>query len=198
MNILRNIGLMIILAGLIACTGDDTPRAKQAVKAGITPVSQKSVSKAPPRPANAVKAPDFTLMSLDGELKSLSEMSGKVVLLNFWGTWCPPCRREIPDFIRMYEKYQSRGLEIVGITLSSGTKDQINAFASQWGLNYTVLTDINAAETQQVTIDYSRATGHPINGIPTTFLIDRDGYIRKSYVGPRTEAIFYRDIEPFL
>ena len=65
-------------------------------------------------------------------------------------------------------------------------------------MNYHILTDINGSESQEVTALYSRATNYPINGIPTTFLIDRDGYIRKSYVGPRTEEIFYNDLKPFL
>ncbi|NQU26696.1 MAG: TlpA family protein disulfide reductase [Candidatus Marinimicrobia bacterium] len=150
------------------------------------------------RPANAIKAPDFSLMTVDGKQFTLTDYAGKVILLNFWGTWCPPCRREIPDFIKLYDKYQKDGLEIVGITLSSGTAADIAKFSQQWNMNYHILTDINGSESQEVTALYSRATNYPINGIPTTFLIDRDGYIRKSYVGPRTEEIFYNDLKPFL
>ncbi|NQT96548.1 MAG: TlpA family protein disulfide reductase [Candidatus Marinimicrobia bacterium] len=173
---------MILFAVIVGCAQKDTSQPH----------------KASPRPANAVKAPDFTLMSLDGMVFSLSDLKGKVVLLNFWGTWCPPCRREIPDFVKLYDKYQDDGLEIVGITLASGTAADIEKFVKQWNMNYNILTDINSNETQEVTALYSRATGYPINGIPTTFLIDRDGYIRKSYVGPRTEKVFYADFEPFL
>ncbi len=151
-----------------------------------------------PRPANAIKAPDFTLKTVDGKDFTLADYAGKVILLNFWGTWCPPCRREIPDFIKLYDRYQDDGLEIVGITLSSGTAADIAKFSQQWNMNYHILTDINGSESQEVTALYSRATNYPINGIPTTFLIDRDGYIRKSYVGPRTEEIFYNDLKPFL
>ena len=69
----------------------------------------------------ASKAPDFTLKTVDGRLFKLSENKGKVILLNFWGTWCGPCRREIPDFNKLHKKYRKNGLEIVGITLKRGS-----------------------------------------------------------------------------
>ena len=75
----------------------------------------------PQRPEYAIKAPDFTLMTVDGEKFRLKDMKGKVLLLNFWGTWCGPCRREIPDFVKLQSKYKKNGLEIVGITLTSGS-----------------------------------------------------------------------------
>ncbi len=165
---------------------------------GCAQKGSKNDANVPARPANAVKAPDFQLASIDGKTFNLSDLEGKVILLNFWGTWCPPCRREIPDFIELYDKYNREGLEIVGITLSSGSANDIAAFVKNWNMNYPVLTDISNNETQLVTAEYGRATGYPITGIPTTFLIDRDGYIRKSYVGPRSEQIFYSDLKPFL
>ncbi len=143
-------------------------------------------------------APDFTLADLDGDWITLNELKGKVVLLNFWGTWCGPCRREIPAFINLTEKYKKDGLEIVGVTLTSGSPSNIRSFADKWGINYTLLTDIEGNETQTVTALYSQATGQRITGIPTTFIIDREGFIRQRYVGPRSEKIFYKDLEPYL
>ena len=143
-------------------------------------------------------APDFTLADLDGDWITLNELKGKVVLLNFWGTWCGPCRREIPAFINLTKKYKKDGLEIVGITLTSGSPSNIRSFADKWGINYTLLTDIEGNETQTVTALYSQATGQRITGIPTTFIIDREGFIRQRYVGPRSEKIFYKDLEPYL
>jgi thiol-disulfide isomerase/thioredoxin len=82
----------------------------------------------------------------------MSDLKGKVVLLNFWGTWCGPCRVEIPDFIRLYDKYHESGLEIVGITLPRGARSvdpkQIQRFMDNWQMNYTVLTDIKEHEAQ--------------------------------------------------
>ena len=147
---------------------------------------------------NLVLAPDFTLANLDGERVSMNQFKGKVVLLNFWGTWCGPCRKEIPDFVKLSDKYKKQGLEIVGITLTSGSPEKINTFAGNWGINYALLTDIEGNETQMVTALYGQATGKQITGIPTTFLIDRDGYIRQKYVGPRSEEVFYKDLKPYL
>jgi len=150
------------------------------------------------RPANSVLAPDFTLQTINGEIVSLNEFMGKVIILNFWATWCFPCRMEIPDFIKLYDKYHDDGLEIVGVTIDSGTPDAIASFAESWEMNYTVLTDIQGQETQLITRQYGQATGRPITGVPTTFIIDRDGYIVKMYIGPQSEKILYRDLKPYI
>ena len=150
------------------------------------------------RPDYAIKAPDFTLRTVQGELFKLSENRGKVIMLNFWGTWCGPCRREIPDFNKLHAKYQKDGLEIVGITLTSGSSKNILQFMNAWDMEYTVLTDIDNNETQRVTSIYGRAIGRPITGIPTTLIIDQEGYIVKGYIGPRSEEVFYKDLHPLL
>jgi len=150
------------------------------------------------RPDYAIKAPDFTLRTVQGELFKLSENRGKVIMLNFWGTWCGPCRREIPDFNKLHAKYQKDGLEIVGVTLTSGSSKNILEFMKDWNMEYTVLTDIDNYETQKVTSDYGRAIGRPITGIPTTLIIDQEGYIVKGYIGPRSERVFYKDLQPLL
>jgi len=150
------------------------------------------------RPDYAIKAPDFTLRTVQGELFKLSENRGKVIMLNFWGTWCGPCRREIPDFNKLHAKYQKDGLKIVGITITSGSAKNILDFMNDWDMEYTVLTDIDNNETQKVTSDYGRAIGKPITGIPTTLIIDQEGYIVKGYIGPRSEEVFYKDLEPLL
>ena len=150
------------------------------------------------RPDYAIKAPDFTLRTVQGELFKLSENRGKVIMLNFWGTWCGPCRREIPDFNKLHAKYQKDGLEIVGVTLTSGSSKNILKFMNDWDMEYTVLTDIDNNETQRVTSIYGRAIGRPITGIPTTLIIDQEGYIVKGYIGPRSEEVFYKDLQPLL
>ena len=150
------------------------------------------------RPDYAIKAPDFTLRTVQGELFKLSENRGKVIMLNCWGTWCGPCRREIPDFNKLHAKYQKDGLEIVGITLTSGSSKNILQFMNAWDMEYTVLTDIDNNETQKVTSIYGRAIGKPITGIPTTLIIDQEGYIVKGYIGPRSEEVFYKDLKPLL
>jgi|TARA_B110001454_G_scaffold206143_1_gene216301 peroxiredoxin len=105
---------------------------------------------------------------------------------------------EIPDFIKLHDKYHDDGLEILGVTIDSGTPDVIANFAENWEMNYTVLTDIQGQETQLVTLQYGQATGRPITGVPTTFIIDRDGYIVKMYIGPQSEEVLYRDLKPYI
>ncbi len=179
---MKNVLVLILTAGLVISCGNS-----KASQSGTTS-----------RPANAVKAPQFTLADVEGNWISLDQLEGKVILLNFWGTWCAPCRREIPDFIKVYDQLKDQGLEIVGIALSSGKPEDIAAFMKSRGMNYLVLTDIDGDETQMVTKNYGDVTGEPITGIPTTFIIDRDGYIVKRYLGPQTEAILLRDLKPYL
>ena len=152
----------------------------------------------PPRPPDAVKAPDFLLSTTYGISITMNNLLGKVILLTFWGTWCAPCRMEIPDLINLHEKYNGDGLEVVGVTISSGSMENISDFVERWKINYLVLTDIGNDETLMLTDEYSRVTGRPITGVPSTFIIDRDGYIVKSYIGPRSERVFYNDLKPYL
>ena len=160
--------------------------------------SQKPAAR-PNRPPGSTPAPDFTLATTTGELVSMSDLRGKVILLNFWGTWCGPCRMELPDFVKLYDKYNKDGLEIVGITIRRGESiKDVAKFQDQWGLNYLLLNDINGNEVSEVTMAYSQAIGQMINGIPTTLVIDREGFIVNGFVGPRKEQVFYNAIKPYL
>ena len=151
------------------------------------------------RPPVSIPAPDFTLATTEGDLVSLSDLKGKVVLLNFWGTWCGPCRIELPDFVKLYDKYNKKGLEIVGITIRRGESiEDVAKFQEQWGLNYLLLNYINGNEVSEVTMDYSRAIGQMISGIPTTLIINREGFIVSRFVGPRKEQVFYNAIKHYL
>ena len=155
-------------------------------KPATSPISEK------------IKAPDFLLSDLEGNIFDFSAFSGQVVMLTFWGTWCGPCRREIPDFIKLYDEYNDDGLEIIGVAVQSGTAENIKRFSDYYNINYTILTDIDSYESAKAFYDYGRVTGVGTRAVPTTFLIDRDGYIVKTYRGARPGKVFYNDLQPYL
>jgi len=147
-----------------------------------------------PKPGGEIgtKAAEFSLINLVGEEVTSEQFKGKVLILNFWATWCGPCRFEIPDFIKIYKQYQKKGLEIVGIAVSSGSAVQIQKFVDSWGINYSILTG-----DEKYLQDLANKYGG-IYGIPTTFLIDRKGVIREKWIGARTEKVFLPAIEKYL
>jgi|TARA_B100000035_G_C20960824_1_gene536444 peroxiredoxin len=189
--------IILMMAVLIAISCGQRQKMKEVTQPREI-VNNMVTSNRPKRPDYAIKAPDFTLRTVQGDLFKLSDSRGKVIILNFWGTWCGPCRREIPDFNNLYAKHQKDGLEIVGITITSGSAENILDFMNDWDMEYTVLTDIKNYETQMVTSIFGRAIGQPITGLPTTLIIDRDGYIVKGYIGPRSENTIYKDLKPYL
>jgi peroxiredoxin len=117
-------------------------------------------------------APDFSLPSVDGKTITLSRLRGKVVLLDFWATWCGPCRLAMPHLNKMYMAYRERGLEIVGVSLDKGGRELVRRFAVNMGIEYPIIM-----ADDQVVKNYG------ISPIPTTYLIDRAGYISNKWVG---------------
>ena len=156
--------------------------------------SKKNQNSASPK----IKAPDFNLADLDGNILNFSAYEGQVVMLTFWGTWCGPCVKEIPDFIELYDKYNKEGLEIVGIAIQSGSRENIKLFSEHYKINYPILTDINGNESYKAFSDYGTISGVGMRAVPTTFLIDRDGYIVKTYRGARPGNVFLKDLKPYL
>ena len=132
---------------------------------------------------NSNKAPDFTLEDLNGKNVKLSDFKGKVVIINFWATWCPPCKAEIPDFIELYKTYQKKGLVILGIALDN--KEKVVKFVKDNGINYPVLMG-----NQEVSNLYGG-----ISGIPTSFVVDRKGIIKNVFVGLRSKEVFEQNIK---
>ncbi len=118
-------------------------------------------------------APDFTLKTLDGKTLRLSDLRGKTVVLNFWATWCPPCKVELPWFVDLQKQYGSQGLEIVGISEDEGGKEKVAQFAKEMGVNYTIAVDDNSVSTKYGDVE----------DLPTTFYINRDGKIVEYAMG---------------
>jgi peroxiredoxin len=118
-------------------------------------------------------APDFTLNNLEGQPVKLSDYRGKAVLLNFWATWCGPCKVEMPWFVDLQKQYGSQGLQIIGVAMDDSGKDAIDKFAKEMGVNYLIVQGKEAV---------GDAYGGVL-GLPTTFFIDRNGKIIDSSSG---------------
>ncbi len=131
-------------------------------------------------------APDFSLNDLNGKAANLSDFKGKVIILDFFASWCPPCREEIPDFIKLQNEYGPQGFTVIGVAMVS--LDDAKAFASKMGINYPVLIDD----------EKSSAAYGPIRSIPTTFVIGKEFKVMKKYIGFRSKDIFEGDVKELL
>ena len=135
------------------------------------------------------KAPDFSLKDAHGRSLSLSSLRGKVVLINFWATWCPPCKAEMPSMNRLYNEIRNRGFEIVAIS-TDNSLSTIRDFLARNRIDFPVLFD----ETKSVTRQYH------VFSMPTTFLIDRSGMIVEKFYGEEdwTDPVIRKKIERLL
>ena len=131
---------------------------------------------------------DFVLKDLDGKDVKISDHKGKVILLNFWATWCGPCKAEIPGFVELQDKYK-KDLVIVGLSVDD-TADKARAFAAEFKINYPIMLGLGREDIQD-------AYG-PIWGIPASFLISRDGKVCKRHMGIAPKAVFEKEIKALL
>jgi thiol-disulfide isomerase/thioredoxin len=168
-NILHKIPVLFLAVAVFlfyACTA----KAQSAAPSGMT---AKAFDEAGLRLLSSKVSPrDFSLSLLEGETKSLSSFKGKVVFLNFWATWCGPCRVEMPSMESVYKKFNDKGLEILAVNCS---EDQatVRSFMKNEGFTFPALLDLDG----RVSLNYG------VQSIPTTFLIDRDGMIVLRLVG---------------
>ena len=138
-------------------------------------------------------APDFTLTDLDGDKVSLSSFRGKIVIIDFWATWCPPCRKGIPDFVQMQKEYGDDNLVVLGINVDQGdtpeaVKEKVDDFADDYKINYPVLFH---------NIEVVYAYGG-IQSIPTTFILDKEGRVIQGFAGYRPMSYFKSIIDPLI
>jgi peroxiredoxin len=141
-------------------------------------------------PADAQTANlDFTLKDLTGKDVRLSSYKGKVILLDFWATWCAPCKIEIPGFVELQEKYGKEGLQVIGVSVDD-TVDKLEPFVEELRMNYPVLVGLGRQDLQD-------AYG-PIWGIPVSVLISRDGKICVKHAGISTKEQFEKEIRSLL
>jgi len=126
-----------------------------------------------PRIAKSTVAPDFSLESLDGKSVRLSDLRGKAVLLNFWATWCGPCKIEMPWFVELQNQYGAQGLQIVGVAMDDASKEDIAKFAKSMGVNYPILIGKESIGDQY----------GGIPALPESFFIGRDGKMVDKIIG---------------
>jgi len=141
-----------------------------------------------PRLTQSSPAPDFSLESLDGKSLRLSDLKGKAVLLNFWATWCSPCKIEMPWFVDLQRQYGPQGLQIVGVAMDDASKEDIAKFAKDMGVNYPILIG-------------KESVGDLYGGVPAlpeTFFIGRNGKIVDKILGLKGKGEIEDDIKKAL
>lgn len=132
-------------------------------------------------------APDFTLMSLEGQEMSLSDFRGKKVVLNFWASWCGPCRKEMPDMQKFYDAYKDKNVEVVAVNLThfERKREHVDEFVKEYGLTFPIPLDV---EKQQY-------DAYKVITIPTTYFLDEKGVIQQKHLGPMTYEFMENTIE---
>lgn len=177
-SLLKLFGIGMLTVSVIAsCSaGDEGKKAQAAPQPVKAPVAKSAV------------APDFALKDHDGNVVKLSDYKGKVVILDFWATWCGPCKMEIPGFIKLQQKYADKGVTIIGISLDQPGWQVVKPFMDEYGINYPiVLGDRN------VVMAYGGITG-----IPTTFIINQNGEVVDKVVGYRPDSYFENAIKQLI
>jgi cytochrome c biogenesis protein CcmG, thiol:disulfide interchange protein DsbE len=130
---------------------------------------------------------DVTVRDLIGHSWRLADHRGEVVLLNFWATWCPPCREETPGLVRLSKSYPDSELDVIGVSMDEGGPAVVRQFVSQFKIPYTIAMS-----------DDKLTPASTVEALPTTLLIDRQGRVAKTYVGGTSEKVFRADVDALL
>jgi len=187
-------GVILIVVGLLVATGFSTLLASSTL-ASILPNAESWLKVNPPAPVTAAApenlasfpvAPSVEFKTLEGKAFQLEELRGRVVLLNFWATWCIPCRSEIPELNNMHRDLEARGLSVVGVSTHDGA-DSVRDFWKDIKQDYPVLLGDQNVESK-----------FAVGPLPTTFILDREGRIRTKIIGERNRQSFEAAVKPLL
>lgn len=194
----RTSGLWLLVGGLAtyivvagttgSCGACSAITASLGLPGNTHNIQSASVGPGNSTPAAYASAPSWELTDLEGQTVTSSDFDGKVVLVDFWATWCPPCRKGIPEFVELQEEYGDDGLVIVGISLDRQGASVVKPFADKMNINYPLVMG-----NQEVV----QAFGG-IEGIPTAFLINREGEIVDKHVGYTPKSVLKKQIKPLL
>ena len=174
--------LTICLAAL-SCTSENNKEVQKSAE--VTDDLPHDPYSAPLNAATKKSAlADFETELINGESFRLSNQKGKVVLLNIWATWCPPCKEETPDLVDLYEKYQDKNIEFLGISIDEQGKSVVEPFMEEYGVSYPMTIDDGTIMDKY----------GPLMGVPTTYIVDQQGNLRYFATG----AVSKKEIEPRL
>ena len=164
------LALVLVTLAVIQSCANNAPDSGRGVGTGAQTVELE------PAPEVGHPAPDFTLKDLDGNTVRLSDLRGKVVFINFWATWCPPCRAEMPEIESVHQDYKDKGVVVLGVDISE-PESTVRQYIQQGGFSWTIVLD----STGEVARDYQ------VVAIPTSFFLDREGIIKAVNVGAMTK-----------
>ena len=169
----RTLAAALLTAAVLVCSCSNTERVRTA---------------APKAVGNRKPAPPFTLKDSEGKTVSLEDYKGKVVLLNFWATWCGPCKIEIPWFVAFEQKYKEKGFSVVGVSMDEEGWNTVKPFLAEEKINYRVLLGNDSVGTLYGGVD----------SLPTTFVIDREGQIAATHIGLVSKSDYENEIVQLL
>ena len=188
MKLIKILCLILVMACIAGGCKKKKTVPTQQTKDNVEIKPSQPIADSTPSKTDSNPAPEFTLPDLNGKNVSLADFKGKIVILDFWATWCPPCIQEIPHFIELQEQYKDKGFAMLGISLDQAGIDVVKSFAQKYKINYPILMHDGRVHIAYGGISY----------IPTTFVIDPTGNIRKKYTGYIDKAVFEADIKELL
>lgn len=163
---MKNAAIFIIAIAIAAFAGYSTQRYLADEPAPIKTGADSVVGE---------MRPEFAMRDTEGTLRNIKDWDGKVVLLNFWATWCPPCRKEIPHFIELQDEYGAQGLQVVGVAMDN--EPAVNAYGLEMNINYPLMAG------EQETIELAKRYGNAIGALPYTVIISQNGEISSTFAG---------------
>mgnify|MGYP006279514847 FL=1 len=150
--------------------------------------AQRPTNSSYQHPLQSQKAPDFTLERMNGDSFRLADHRGEVVVVNFWATWCPPCRREIPGFIELQKEWGDKGLTFVGVSLDEEGFDAVRPYAEKMGINYPLVVDDGSVAQKY----------EGVSALPTSFVVGPEGTVQYARPGFLPESVLRDQVAPLL